>query len=146
MGDQPLPNKRLQETKVIKAETDDQNGHLTPAEKILPKTEPINNIPGVLGYWEPNIVNMIPQDELSKIVADFLFAKVIERPDLTSSGAILEVEAKIGQILDRTTNERLNIPVMNECVINKEDGRMRTAFKSSMTEVSITYDLAEYFN
>lgn len=79
------------------------------------------------------------------MVCDFLFQQVVVRKDLgagpagaaaTGQGAILEVEAKLGQLVDKNRGERLRLPVMTECVISRDDPSLRISFESSMTLVS----------
>ncbi|KAF8847036.1 mRNA triphosphatase CET1 [Acephala macrosclerotiorum] len=88
----------------------------------------------ILGPWEKTITNVKPQDEITKCVADFLFANVVSRGDLgelASRGVEIEIEAKLGQIIDKDTNERYQLPVASECVLRPNAG---LAFRSSMTE------------
>jgi hypothetical protein len=103
-----------------------------------------------LGPWEPSITGKIPHEEVTKVICDFLFQQVVMRKDIgagpaggaaTGQGAILEIEAKLGQIVDRNRGERLRLPVLTECVISKDDPSIRTAFESSMTLVT-TSDLS----
>lgn len=89
----------------------------------------------LLGPWEPSITGVKPADALAKVVADFLYLNVVRRDDLgelASRGVEIEIEAKLGHILDRQTNERLLLPVQTECVLADNAHLM---FKSSMTEV-----------
>ena len=110
----------------------------------MPASQPLPQGRGLLGPWEPSILNIIPYEEITRAVSDFLFTEVVLRNDVGvvsnhgvhSSDAVLEIEAKIGQIIDRNTNDRLRIPVMSECVLCSKDPSIRTTFKSSMTEVS----------
>ena len=128
-------------TPVIKEET---NGHSAAAAEITkPKTRPRDANEEVLGPWEKSITDMEPADEIMRTIADFLFTEIVLRNDVgagpvggaSAPGAVLEIEAKIGQIIDKNTNERLRLPVMTECVVSKNDPNLRIAFKSSMTEV-----------
>ena len=100
-----------------------------------------------LGPWEPSITGKMPHEEVTKLVCDFLFEQVVVRKDIGAGpaggtaigqGAILEIEAKLGQIIDRNRGERLRLPVLTECVISKDDSSIRTAFESSMTLVIIS--------
>ena len=110
--------------------------HVPVAQPTLAKTGP-------LGPWEPTFLNIIPAEELVRIISDWLFQNVVQRADVgvgpagggTGGGAVLEVEAKIGQLIDKNTNDRLRLPVLNECVVSHSDPNIRIAFKSSMTEV-----------
>ncbi|KAL8765801.1 MAG: hypothetical protein Q9194_006459 [Teloschistes cf. exilis] len=97
---------------------------------------------GILGLWEPSITNVIPAEELSKAISDYLFTTVVNMNGVqfgpaggtASHGAMVEVEAKIGQIIDKNTNDRIRIPVSTECMLSRNDPNLRTAFRSSMTE------------
>lgn len=92
----------------------------------------------VIGSWEPSIGNTEPHEELTRSIADFLWREVIMRyetqPADEVSGTMIEIEAKIGQIIDRNTNARVNLPVSTETVM-VNDNRCPIQFKSSMTEV-----------
>ena len=120
------------------------NGHSNQANGVhVPMAQPPLAETGPLGAWEPSITNIIPYEDLVKTVSDWLYGAVVVRSDVgvgpagggTGGGAVLEIEAKIGQLIDKHTNDRLSLPVLNECVVNKSDPRIQIAFKSSMTEV-----------
>jgi hypothetical protein len=125
-------------------------------------TTPLNNRPvpppqpqpqpqltyGLLGPWEPSICGKIPYEEVTKTVCDFLFKEVVCRRDLaagaagaaaTGSGAMLEIEAKLGRIMDKDRQGRLRLPVMSECILQTENSGYRTAFESSMSLVSLRF-------
>ena len=107
-----------------------------------PVAQPALENTGPLGPWEPSFLNVIPADELVRIISDWLFQNVVLRDDVgvgpagggTGGGAVLEIEAKIGQLIDKNTNDRIRLPVLNECVVSHTDPSIRIAFKSSMTE------------
>lgn len=109
----------------------------------VPVAQPVHPNKGPLGQWEPSILNHIPSEDLVKVVSDFLFEQVVLKDDIgvgaaggtASQGAVLEVEAKIGRLIDRNTNDRLRLPVMSECVVSHSDPNLRIQFESSMTEV-----------
>ncbi|OOF97981.1 hypothetical protein ASPCADRAFT_205249 [Aspergillus carbonarius ITEM 5010] len=97
---------------------------------------------GSLGPWEPSITGFIPYEEVTKLVADFLFKHVVLRNDATAAPAgaaaagqmpIIEVEAKLGQLIDMDRGERMVLPILTESVVNKDNPRFRTAFESTMT-------------
>lgn len=138
----------LSQTSVPTTIKEESNGHLTPPinqEVALPKAQPELAGTGPLGPWEPSILNLIPSEEVTRIISDYLFTQVVLRDDVGAGpagggpgqGAVLEIEAKIGQLIDKNTNDRLRLPVMSECVVSKDDPNLRVTFKSSMTEVSI---------
>ncbi|RQM08422.1 hypothetical protein DH86_00000448 [Scytalidium sp. 3C] len=71
---------------------------------------------------------------MTKLLADWIYLKVVSRADigeLSSRGVEVEIEAKLGQLIDSDTNQRYYVPVQSECILS-ETGRVR--FVSSMTE------------
>lgn len=99
--------------------------------------DPNAEITAILGPWEPTIANVKPLDELNKAVADFLFLNVINSPDaveIARLGIAFEIEAKLGTVIDKDTNDRVAYPVGSECLLRD---RGQFAFRSSMTEVCI---------
>lgn len=115
------------------------NGHEIPSTEAVPsQLDPT----GILGPWEPTITNVIPAEELTRGVMDYLIQTVVQMNGVafgpaggstTGRGAMVEIEAKIGQIIDKNTNDRLRLPVMTECLLSRTDPNLRTAFRSSMT-------------
>jgi hypothetical protein len=78
----------------------------------------------------------LPLDHLVRIVADFLFQHICLSDlagEVKARGIQWEVEAKLGTIIDRNTNLRVNYPVNGECALTAD---ARVAFRSSMTLVS----------
>ena len=112
----------------------------------MPVAQPALANNGPLGPWEPSILNIIPSEELTRVISDWLFEHVVLREDVgvgpaggaADQGAVLEIEAKIGQLMDKNTNDRIRIPVLNECVVSHTDPNLKIAFKSSMTEVRLS--------
>ncbi|KAJ5812027.1 hypothetical protein N7474_008328 [Penicillium riverlandense] len=97
---------------------------------------------GSLGPWEPSITGFIPHEEVTKRLCDFLFEHVVLRNDVAAGaagsaaagqGAIIEVEAKLGRVLDMDRSERLNLPILTESVINRKNPMLRTSFESNMS-------------
>lgn len=100
---------------------------------------------GALGAWEPSITGFIPHEEITKMLCDFLFQHVVLRNDVAvgpagsaaaGQGAIIEVEAKLGYVMDMDRRERLMLPVLTETVVNRDNTQFRTSFESSMSVVS----------
>ncbi|KAJ5389651.1 uncharacterized protein N7496_000719 [Penicillium cataractarum] len=96
---------------------------------------------GSLGPWEPSITGLIPFEEITKQLCDFLFQHVVMRTDVgtgaagsaaVGQGALIEIEAKLGHVMDMDRRERLVLPILTEGVINRES-RLRTSFESNMT-------------
>lgn len=89
----------------------------------------------ILGPWEASITGVKPYEEMSKAVADFIFIHVVNNPDIkeiTSRGIQFEIEAKLGTLIDKDTNYRVDRLLDSECILH-DTGRV--AFRSSMTEV-----------
>lgn len=87
--------------------------------------------------WEPSIENQKPIDLFSKAIGDFIFFNVLTNSrleEIRGRNVQFEIEAKLGTIIDKATNDRIYLPVRaGECVMGDE---ARIAFRSSMTEVS----------
>lgn len=120
------------------------HGATAPMETVrAPMAQPALADDGPLGHWEPSILGTEPMEELTKTVGDFLYKEIMARTDIgvgpaggaPNLGAVFEIEAKIGQLIDTNTNDRLRLPVLNECVINHASPDLRVKFQSSMTEV-----------
>lgn len=120
------------------------NGHAGLTSDVpVPNARSMTPDSGQLGPWESSITNTEPSDEYIKHLSDFLYKEVVGKLDLdvgpagggSTAGAVIEIEAKIGQLIDNNTNARLRLPVTTECVLSKDDPGLRVNFKSSMTEV-----------
>ncbi|KAJ6256882.1 hypothetical protein Dda_8752 [Drechslerella dactyloides] len=104
--------------------------------KPPPATAPLPS--HVLGPWEPCITNIQPYEEITKHICDFLFVHVVDNHEFATDNPDrpqLEIEAKIGILLDRNTGNRLYLPVKTETVLDSDDPNLKVIFKSSMTEL-----------
>ena len=118
----------------------------------VPTAQPEREI-GPLGAWEPSILDVEPTEDITKVISDWLFTEVVLKQGIgvgppggsASTGAVLEIEAKIGRLIDQNTNDRLRLPVASECVISQSDPNMRINFESSMTEVNISSSSLECY-
>ena len=91
-----------------------------------------------LGPWEASLIGVKPYEEISKTVADFIFINVLNNPDfkeIMNRGIQFEIEAKLGTLIDKDTNHRVDRMLDSECILH-DNGRV--AFRSSMTEVCRT--------
>jgi hypothetical protein len=84
-----------------------------------------------------------PYEEISKHVADFLYHNVVMQNDPAlvnggPDGPIIEIEAKIGHLIDKSTNDRLRLPVLSETVFNNDDPSWRIQFRSNMNDVCVS--------
>lgn len=107
-----------------------------PAAAPAPPVEP--GPQDILGPWEASILGVKPYEEVSKAIADFLFINVVNSSDIQevlSRGIEFEIEAKLGTLIDKDTNHRIDRMLDSECIL-QDTGRV--AFKSSMTEVRNT--------
>ncbi|TVY28277.1 mRNA-capping enzyme subunit beta [Lachnellula hyalina] len=91
----------------------------------------------LLGPWEKSITGNPPMDQTTKKIADFLFTTVVSRNDLgelLSRGVEIEIEAKLGHLIDKQTNVRFepNVRIETECVLAENPNLI--AFRSSMTD------------
>lgn len=133
----PQPSAQGPPATLIKQEI---NG-VRQASPAIPRSVTGNDVDwdGPLGAWEPTISGTKPPAEMTKLVADFLYMHVVSRDDtreLASRGVEVEIEAKLGQLVSKETNERLNLPIRSETVLS--DNRF-VSFKSTMTEVCSLY-------
>lgn len=115
-----------------------------PASLVPPSSN--SQAVGSLGAWEPSITGFIPHEEITKTLCDFLFQHVVMRNDVNAGptgsaadgqGTVVEIEAKLGHIIDLDNRDRINLPILTESVINRENARLRTSFESKMTVVSL---------
>ena len=90
-----------------------------------------------LGPWEPSITNHAPFRDITRQVADFLFEQVFLRPDTNTPpsqpGPKLEIEAKLGRIIDRATNQRLALPISSECILDASSPALNIRFEAGVT-------------
>lgn len=86
--------------------------------------------------FAPNINAITPPAPITKQIADFLYVTVIARGDwnqLMSHKIAIEVEAKLGTLIDKSTNQRLELPIASEAVLT-HGMSSKVAFRSEMQE------------
>lgn len=96
-------------------------------------TTPLNTEPPMI--LEASFKDEQPFEDVHKAVCDFLFGAVVQNLNFdTTRSALgeLEIEAKLGTIIDRNTNERIRLPTLSEAVLPEG---YHVAFESMMTEV-----------
>ncbi|KAK4034320.1 CYTH-like domain-containing protein [Parachaetomium inaequale] len=129
---QPARPERM-ESRQASPEEKRTAARVTPAPSVPPEA---GSQWGLLGPWEASITNSLPQEQFSKEVADFFFQYVILNEDINeiqSRGVKFEIEAKLGILIDKSTNQRVELPVRTECVLS--DSGNWLGFRSSMTEL-----------
>ncbi|EEH46994.1 uncharacterized protein PADG_03092 [Paracoccidioides brasiliensis Pb18] len=118
------------------------NGEAPTNGAPITRPAPLDHAGSSLGPWEPSITGVIPHEEVTKLICDFLFQQVVMRRDIGAApaggsavgqDAILEVEAKLGLLIDRNRGERVRIPALTECIVAKDDPSIRVGFESSMS-------------
>ncbi|KAI7834158.1 CYTH-like domain-containing protein [Kickxella alabastrina] len=72
---------------------------------------------------ETNIFGTRPAEDIVRVVADFMYTHLKDR-------ANIEIEGKLGRLVDRKTGVRISLPVLSETVLG-DDKNLR--FESNMT-------------
>ncbi|PMD12560.1 mRNA triphosphatase CET1 [Hyaloscypha hepaticicola] len=119
---------------LVKAETNGNRQVSPAATRQAPPDVPDDHPSLLLGPWEYSITGNKVNQQMTKLVADFIYLNVVSRGDLgelASRGVDIEIEAKLGQLVDKETNERYRLPVQSECILMESN---RVGFRSSMTE------------
>ncbi|KAJ2456223.1 mRNA-capping enzyme subunit beta [Coemansia sp. RSA 2336] len=83
----------------------------------------MNPEPQSVGRMEANIFGTRPAEDIVRVVADFLYTHMKDRKNI-------EIEGKLGQIIDKRSGQRLSLPVISETVLS-DDKHLR--FESNMT-------------
>lgn len=75
----------------------------------------------ILGFpWSESIADVSATGSITKEIADFLYLFVVNRNDwnqLQSQKIAVEVEAKLGTLVDKSTNQRLDLPIASEAAL-----------------------------
>lgn len=118
------------------------NGHPVPNGNV-PLGAPLDHIKAqasaLLGQWELSITDTEPADQFLHSVCAFLYRELSARPDLGAGDARngqLEIEAKIGTLVDRDSGQRIRFPVQNAVVLDPGWSPRQLKFESFMTEVN----------
>ncbi|AEO68177.1 uncharacterized protein THITE_2117601 [Thermothielavioides terrestris NRRL 8126] len=128
----PARPDRLQQSRHASPEEKRAAAPITPAPSVPPDSA---SQWGPLGPWEASITNSVPREQFTKAIADFLFQYVILNQDMgeiQSRGVKFEIEAKLGMLIDKNTNQRVELPILSECILS--DNGNWLGFRSSMTE------------
>jgi hypothetical protein len=78
-----------------------------------------------LGSWEKSMRWNTPYPDLLRVVQDWLWQNLEQLGDIGTNpqeGSV-EIEAKIGYLIDNDTDRRLQLPVMTMCVIQPDPNR-----------------------
>ncbi|RMD39358.1 hypothetical protein DV735_g5775, partial [Chaetothyriales sp. CBS 134920] len=109
---------------VAKAETTDQqppgvNGQVPPPASQSDASK-----------WEESIINKIPHEDLIKHICDWIYLQIGHRQP--PPGAVFEIEAKIGNIIDVRDQSRIRLPILSEAIFEREAYWNPTKFESTM--------------
>lgn len=138
MSKSPLAKKQeLQDPASNPSLQQQTNGH------VAANMDAVQSAPdsiGNLGPWERTITGVIPAEELTREIMDYIIEIIgrMQGPVLD----MIEIEAKIGHIVDKDTDDRIRLPTRTEVMIDHTNPNTRTTFRSSMTEVS--YNMTGY--
>lgn len=97
------------------------------------------------GPWEMSIADMVPTDEMLQAVADFMFRGMLLHPELGAGDprlGSLEIEAKLGQIVQPKTGDRIHLPVQSMTVLDQRFSH-DVSFRSEMSPVSNLMDVVK---
>ena len=115
-----------------------QKGQQSLSSSRVPRHNQMNGSPndGELGtdesWQEPSITLEKPYDEVTRELCDFLDAFVVSNDGWRSlEGVKLEIEAKIGMLVDDMTGERLSLPIRTETVL--DSNKIQVRFQSYIT-------------
>ncbi len=126
----PAPQQKSQQRHVTPPSAPPQRpqGVAGPSNELDPE--------GLLGPWERSLTGRAPLSPLTKEIADFLFLNVVNRPDwgeLKAHKIDVEIEAKLGLLIDKNTNQRLFLPIKGVAVLS-EGMKGKTAFQGGLGE------------
>ena len=90
----------------------------------------------IFGQWEKSVCWNQPFGDLEKAVADWFYVQLKALEDVDNPAeCVIEIEAKIGRIMQKNGNERIRLPVKSATVLEEAWTRKETKFESQMEEV-----------
>ncbi|KAF2837136.1 mRNA triphosphatase CET1 [Patellaria atrata CBS 101060] len=129
----PLPPQQpIQHTKTPNGQQKPQVTEPKP-NPFIKKPEPKTAVKKI-ELWEPSITGIKPYDQLTRQVCDFLCEHVAwnDLATLDPNVGQLEVEAKLGKLFDKQTQQLFEMDIGNEAILHPEQNRY-IRFESSMS-------------
>lgn len=87
-----------------------------------------------------SLTGVIPYEEITRRVTSWMYAQLA----LLDSKRIqnVEVEIKLGIIIDKATGKRLRLPILTECILDSQFARSQTAFRASMRDEQYSFAIS----
>jgi mRNA capping enzyme, beta chain len=107
----------------------------------LSRTQPSTAVPQSARPWEAtpaadfewSLDNIVPFSDMTRNVANFLDQWVVlAPPEVLETGAIIEIEARLGVLVDPDTRERCSLPIETSAILQPNLG---FRFESMMDQV-----------
>ena len=116
--------------------TSAENGGLAPWMQDPPLDNDLIISRQIFGQWEKSVCWNQPFGDLEKAVADWFYVQLKALEDVDNSAeCVIEIEAKIGRIMQKNGDERIRLPVKSATVLEEAWTRKETKFESQMEEV-----------
>lgn len=107
------------------------------AQKWKPTIKALQNIDKKDLKIDNSFLNIIPDDDLTKSVQDWVYATIYSiSPDMRP---LIEMEMKFGLILDRKTPDRISPPISSQAIFTELDAHMTPNIESPVFEELIKY-------
>jgi polynucleotide 5'-triphosphatase len=87
---------------------------------------------GSLSGLAPSVTGIIPHEDLTRKITEWVYSHITQLTPEDRDG--VEIELKFGTLNDRSTDKRMDLPVVTETVIRPDYARANTFFKATMTD------------
>ncbi|KAJ2441001.1 mRNA-capping enzyme subunit beta, partial [Coemansia sp. RSA 2424] len=128
--DTPEFQRRVSAASLSAIVNPDPPGSLAPSFMPSPQFQPHQGTPFAdtrplgLSRMEQNVFGTRPAEDIVRVVADFMYTHLKDRTNI-------EIEGKLGRLVDKRSGLRINLPVLCETVYT-DDKNIR--FESNMTQ------------
>lgn len=107
-----------------------QQVHYASQKSQPPRVTTLSQIPSMSGL-PVSLTDVLPYEDLTRKITEWLFATL---HNLGEERQYVEVEVKLGQIMQRKIDKRLSLPVTTETVVSPDYAKTQTTFQASMLE------------